>query len=64
MAAPKLSPKQLASLYPDKTQESPNLRDKKIIEALRMRLNDKIANDPKMCKKAALILEQWIHQKK
>jgi uncharacterized phage protein gp47/JayE len=41
-----------SSLYTD--------RDKEIIEALRKRLNEKIQNDPKTCKKAAMILELWL----
>jgi len=36
--------------------------DKKLIEALRRRLNDKL-QDPKLAKKAALILESWINRK-
>lgn len=40
------------------------LQDKKIIEALRERLNVKIQNDPKLAKKAALILEQWLKKSK
>lgn len=39
------------------------LQDKKTIEALRERLNDKIQKDPKLAKKAALILEQWMQKK-
>lgn len=56
MGQPKLKPTDYALLYSD--------RDKKIIEALKKRLNDKIQNDPKTCKKAALILENWLNQKK
>jgi hypothetical protein len=40
-----------------------SLQDKKIIEALRERLNNKIQNDPKLARKAALILEQWLNKK-
>jgi hypothetical protein len=39
------------------------LQDKKTIEALKERLNDKIQKDPKLAKKAALILEQWLKKK-
>lgn len=52
MAAPKI-----------KTAELPNLYEKKIVETLRERLNDKIQKDPKLAKKAALIIEQWINKK-
>lgn len=41
-----------------------SLQDKKTIEALRERLNDKIQKDPKLAKKAALILEQWLKKTK
>ncbi len=37
------------------------LRDKMIIEELKRRLNDHIQKDPKLAKKAALILESWLH---
>jgi hypothetical protein len=59
MAAPKLYSK----LYVEKEQET-NLRDKKIIEALKTRLNERLKNNPEDCKKAALILESWINKKK
>ena len=39
-----------------------NSRDKRLIEAIKARLNEKL-QDPKNAKKAALILELWIHQK-
>jgi hypothetical protein len=42
--------------------ENQSIRDKKLIEALRSRLNEKLKN-PQVCKKAALILSTWIHQK-
>ena len=46
--------------YPvDKT-----LQDKKMVEALIKHLNQKLMNDPKICQKAALILESWINKKK
>lgn len=38
-------------------------QDKKKIEALIERLNHKIQNDPKLAKKAALLIEQWLNQK-
>lgn len=43
-------------------QNSP-LQDKKTIEALRERLNDRIQKNPEMAKKAALIIEQWLKTK-
>lgn len=58
MGAPKLYSK----LYIEKEQET-NLRDKKIIEALQKRLNERIQNNPEDCKKAALILESWLKKK-
>ncbi len=62
MAIPKYKSSDLKKLYPE-NQEN-NLRDKRIIEALRERLNEKLLNDPKAVKKAALILENWINKKK
>lgn len=62
MGAPKYSSSDLQKLYQEK--ESTNLRDKKTIEALKQRLNDKIQNSPELQKKAALILEQWLNKKK
>lgn len=41
-----------------------SLLDKKKIEALKERLNSKIQNDPKLARKAALILEQWLKKTK
>ncbi len=41
-----------------------NLRDKKLVEALRSRLNSQLEKDPVLCKKAAMILSDWINQKK
>lgn len=61
MAAPKIKPSDLAKLFPE-GKTSP-LQQKKLIEALRQRLNEKL-QDPKMAKKAALILESWINQKR
>ena len=52
MGAPKIKPTELITP-----------QDKKLIEALRQRLNEKL-QDPKLAKKAALILESWIHQKR
>jgi len=43
--------------------EDKNLHEKKIIEALKQRLNDKICKDPHLAKKAALILQEWLLQK-
>jgi len=61
MAAPKIKPSDLAKLFPE--GENSPLQQKKLIEALRQRLNEKL-QDPKMAKKAALILESWINQKR
>jgi hypothetical protein len=42
------------------SKEDKTLQDKKSIEALMKRLNEMIQNDPKLAKKAALILEDWM----
>lgn len=55
MAAPKL----YSQLYVEKDEEK-NLRDKKLIEALRTRLNERLQKNPRDCKKAAAILESWL----
>ncbi|MBA2404909.1 MAG: hypothetical protein H0V66_09080 [Bdellovibrionales bacterium] len=60
MAALKIKPTDLASLFPDGKDQT--LQQKKDIEALRQRLNEKL-QDPKVAKKAALILASWINQK-
>jgi hypothetical protein len=39
------------------------LQDKQRVESLKTRLNELILQDPKMAKKAALILESWLQQK-
>lgn len=39
-----------------------NLHDKKIIESLIQRLNEKIQKDPTLAHKAALIIENWLKQ--
>ena len=60
MAALKIKPTELAKLFPDGKDQTSN--DKKLIEALRSRLNE-ILQDEKMAKKAAMILESWINPK-
>ena len=60
MAAIKIKPTELAKLFSDGKDQT--LQDKKLIEALKKRLNEKL-QDPKLAKKAALILESWINQK-
>lgn len=60
MAAPKINPQDLVKLCPDGKDQA--LQDKKLIEALKSRLNQKL-QEPQMAKKAALILEAWIRQK-
>lgn len=59
MAAPKIKPNDLAKLYSSGEQQY-SLQDKKIIESLRERLNEKIQKDPTLQKKAALIIETWL----
>ena len=61
MAALKIKASDLAKLYPDDKDQT--LQHKKDIVTLRQRLNEKL-QDPKMAKKAALILESWINQKR
>lgn len=61
MAALKIKPKELAKLFPEDKDQA--LQDKKLIEALRSRLNEKL-QDPKLAKKAAQILELWINSKR
>ena len=58
MVAPKIRATELAKLY----QEAPNknLQDKKTVESLIGRLNDKIQKNPELSKKAALIIENWL----
>lgn len=56
MALPKKKPQNYQQLYSE--------HDKQIVEALRKRLNDRIQNDPVVCKKAAMILESWLNPKK
>lgn len=60
MAAPKIKPSELKILFSEGKDQS--LQDKKFIEAIKNRLNEKL-QDPKLAKKAALILESWIHKK-
>ena len=60
MAASKIKPTDLGKLFPDGKDQT--LHEKKLIETLRQRLNDKL-QDSKMAKKAAMILESWINQK-
>ena len=62
MAAPKFKSSDLKNLFPDNREN--NLRDKRIIEALTKRLNEKLLKNPQDCKKAAMILENWINKKK
>ena len=61
MAAFKIKPKDLAILFPEGKDQTSN--DKKLIEALRSRLNEML-EDEKMAKKAAMILEFWINPKR
>lgn len=62
MAAPKYKSADLSKLFAGKSKDD-NLHDKKTVEALRERLNDKIQKDPQLAKKAALIIEQWLKKK-
>ena len=40
------------------------VEDKRMVEALIIRLNQMLAKDPNAAKKAALILESWINKPK
>ncbi len=62
MAAPKLTPSQLAKLFASGEKEK-NLHDKRIVESLRERLNETLQKNPAKVKKAASILEDWLKQK-
>ncbi len=65
MAAPKLNPKDLSKLYSTKSEnavQNQNLQDKKYIETVKDRL-ETLLQDPRMAKKAALIIEKMIHDK-
>jgi ribosomal protein S7 len=57
MAARKINPAEFQKLY---REAEKNLHDKKTVESLVKRLNDKIMKDPK---KAALIIEEWLKKK-
>lgn len=64
MAAPKIKPSSLSKLYStEANSSSKNLHDKKIVESLIERLNDQIQKDPKLAKKSALIIENWLKKK-
>jgi len=64
MAAPKIKTSSLSKLYhQEPNSSSKNLHDKKIVESLIERLNEKIIRDPKTAKKAALIIENWLKKK-
>lgn len=66
MAAPKLTPDGLRKLFQEEEEEEEeerNQRDKKQVEALRSRLQERLTKDPGACKKAAVILESWINKK-
>lgn len=47
------------NLWEIQKKDTPD-QDKETIEALKERLNDKIMKDPKLAKKAALIIELWL----
>jgi hypothetical protein len=66
MAAPKFNPNDLGRLYakgPEVDGKDQTLHEKKLIEALKERLNETLKN-PQEAKKAAVILESWINTKK
>lgn len=63
MAALKLKPSEFAKLYQEGNNDK-NLHDKKTVESLQKRLNDLIQKDPKLAKKAALVIEQWLRKTK
>lgn len=49
----------LKGLYaPDRTTE-----DKRVIQELTKKLNDLLVSDPRLPRKAALVLEHWLHKK-
>jgi hypothetical protein len=63
MAAPKIKTTSLSKLYQDGNSATTNLHDKKNVESLIQRLNEKIQRDPKLAQKAALIIENWLKKK-
>ncbi len=66
MAAPKFKPADLSRLYAARSEDNgkdQTLHDKKLIEALKERLNERLKN-PLEARKAAIILESWINTKK
>lgn len=63
MGAPKLRPSDYAKLY-QAGPDDKTLHEKKIVESLQKRLNDMIQRDPKLAKKAALVIEQWLKKSK
>ncbi len=66
MASPKYKPQDLGHLYSSQKKEqvrAKTLQDKKLLEALKKRLEE-LLTDPRQAKKAAIILESWINSKK
>ena len=64
MGAPKYNAKDLKNLFSqsESATQKQNLQDKKYIETIKNRL-DSLLQDPKMAKKAALIIEKMINDK-
>ena len=60
MAAKKMRPEEFQKLY---LEAQNNLHEKKVVESLKKKLNDRISKDPKLQKKAALIIEDWLNKK-
>jgi hypothetical protein len=61
MGARKFNSRDLGKLYSENNTQ--NIQDKKFIEALKNRLNERIQQDPQLARKAALIIEKWLQQK-
>lgn len=59
----KNQPKESENVAPKQLAEQKAKRDKVEVEYLRKTLQDKFKKDPKLNKKAAMIIEQMINQK-
>lgn len=56
-------PKDPRNLFQEGTEKR-DLEDKKMVEALRKKLTEKLSKDLQAQKKAAAVLSEWINQKK
>lgn len=61
---PKKRPNHLKEVKAEEKGHSQNNRDKAEVEILQKKIKDKLAKDPKLQKKAAMILENMLNDKK